>query len=79
VFTILVQDGTHGDENRATLQEWLSRWTPVSLEAAHQLQPVWSQLSEKVVRFEDSFERSRGRFEALLDDIGLRTPKELNA
>ena len=49
------------------------------MNAARQLQPIWSQLSEKVVRFEDSFERSRGRFESLLDDLGLETPKEVKA
>ena len=46
---------------------------------ARHLQPIWSQLSEKVVRFEDSFERSRLRFESLLGDIGLETPKEVTA
>jgi hypothetical protein len=29
------------------------------------------------VRFEDSFDRSRERFEGLLSDVGLETPKEL--
>ena len=39
--------------------------TPKAVGAARNLQPIWSQLSEKVVRFEDSFDRSRGRFEEL--------------
>ena len=77
LFTMLARDAAHGEENRATMQEWLTRWMPQSLEAAHQLQPIWSQLSEKVVRFEDSFERSRERFEGLLGEIGLETPKEV--
>ena len=47
--------------------------------AARNLQPIWSQLSEKVVRFEDSFDRSRGRFESLVGDIGLEAPKEVTA
>lgn len=76
LFGMLVEDEAHGEENRATLNEWLVRWTPASSEAAHQLQPIWSQLSEKVVSFEDSFGRSRGRFEALVGDIGLEIPKE---
>ena len=46
---------------------------------AHDLQPIWSQLSEKVVRFEDSFERSqRAASETLLGDIGLEAPKEVH-
>ena len=47
--------------------------------AARQLQPIWSQISEKVVRFEDSLERSRGRQESLVGDIGLETPKEVKS
>ena len=31
------------------------------------------------MRFEDSFDRSRGRFESLLDALGLEAPKEVTA
>ncbi len=79
LFGMLASDEAHGAQNRATMQEWLSGWTATSVAAARQLQPIWSQLSEKVVRFEDSFERSRERFTDLLGDLGLETPKELNA
>ena len=61
------------------MQGWLDEWTPQAVAAARNLQPIWSQLSEKVVRFEDSFERSRARFESLLGDIGLEAPKEVTA
>jgi propane monooxygenase small subunit len=79
LFGMLADDEQHGAENRATMQQWLERWTPASVAAAQQLQPIWSQLSEKVVRFDDSRERSRDRFESLVGDIGLETPKELSA
>jgi propane 2-monooxygenase small subunit len=79
LFGMLSNDETHGEENRATMQEWLSGWTARSVEAARQLQPIWSQVPEKVVRFEDSFGRSQQRFEGLLGDLGLDTPKELSA
>ena len=48
-------------------------------EAARQLQPIWSQLSEKVVRFEDSWDRSRERFDGLASEIGIEAPKEVAA
>jgi hypothetical protein len=79
LFGMLSNDEAHGEENRATMQGWLSRWTATSVAAAHQLQPIWSRLPEKVVRFEDSFERSRQRFTGLLGDLSLDTPKELSA
>ena len=48
----------------------------MSIEAARTLQPIWSQPSEKAITFEESMERSQQRFEDLLSDIGLETPKE---
>jgi propane monooxygenase small subunit len=79
LFGMLANDDEFGAENRATMQGWLSAWTPASTQAARKLQPIWSQLPEKVVRFEDSFERSRERFTGLLGDLGLDTPKEVTA
>ena len=72
----LADDEEHGEANRATMQGWLEEYTPKALNAGRNLQPIWSQISEKVVRFEDSLDRSRTRFEGLLSDIGLETPKE---
>ena len=47
---------------RQTMQGWLAEWTPVSIEAARTLQPIWSQPAEKAMRFEESMERSSQRF-----------------
>ena len=79
LFRMLADDEAHGAENRETMQGWLAAWTPQAVEAARQLQPIWSQLSEKVVRFEDSRERATERFNSLLGDIRLETPKEVTA
>ena len=46
---------------------------------ARQLQPIWSQISEKVIRFEESLDRSRGRLDSMVSDIGLETPKEVKS
>jgi propane monooxygenase small subunit len=79
LFRMLVDDAEHGAANRALLQEWLSKWVPRSLEAAHKLQPIWSQPSEKVVRFDVSLQRSLTRLADLLDDITLELPKEAHS
>jgi propane monooxygenase small subunit len=76
LYAMLADDETHGAENKRTMQEWLTKWTPVSVEAARTLQPIWSQPAEKAMRFEESMERSQQRFGDLLSDIGLETPKE---
>lgn len=79
LFRMLADDPAHGADNRRLMHEWLAEWTPVSLHAAQQLQPIWSQLSEKVVRFEDSLERSKARMADLLEDLTLETPKEIRS
>jgi propane monooxygenase small subunit len=79
LFRMLSDDEVHGAANKETMQGWLEEYTPRAVNAARNLQPIWSQASEKVVRFEDSFERSRLRFESLLNDLGLETPKGVTA
>jgi len=79
LFRMLADDPAHGTENREIMQGWLVEWTPPAMDAARNLQPIWSQLSEKVVRFEDSMDRSRERFETLAGEIGIQTPKEVAA
>jgi len=79
LFRMLADDPEHGADNRRVMQGWLEHWVPVSLAAGLQLRPIWSQLSEKVVRFEDSLTLAKSRMVDLLDDIALETPKELRA
>ncbi|RKQ88301.1 propane monooxygenase small subunit [Solirubrobacter pauli] len=71
LFRMLTDDAEHGAANREVLNGWLAEWNAVAENAARTLQPIWSQISEKVVRFEDSLERSQTRQRALLEDIGL--------
>jgi propane monooxygenase small subunit len=75
LFRMLADDAEHGAENRRIMQGWLADWSDAATKAGRQLQPIWSQLSDKVVRFEDSLERSRTRQEGLLADIGLEGVK----
>jgi propane monooxygenase small subunit len=71
LYRMLTDDEQHGAENKEILKGWLASWNEIAINAARNLQPIWSQISEKVVRFEDSLERSQARQKALLDDIGL--------
>jgi propane monooxygenase small subunit len=79
LFRMLADDAEHGAANKALMQEWLNEWVPVSLAAAQGLQPIWSQLSEKVVRFDDSLARAKSRLADLLEDLTLDIPKEIRA
>ncbi|HEY0451412.1 aromatic/alkene monooxygenase hydroxylase subunit beta [Actinophytocola sp.] len=77
LFKMLTSDPTNADHNKATLQGWLDRWVPVSVRAAQELQPIWSQPAEKVVSFADSWTAARSSFSTLLGELGLSEPKEL--
>lgn len=79
LFGMLAQDPEFGEANKAVMEGWLEKWTPRALEAAYQLQPIWSQVSEKVVRFDDSLARSVARMHDLLNDIDITAPKEITA
>jgi propane monooxygenase small subunit len=76
LFGLLVADPEHAEANVALLEEWLARWVPVSVDAARRLQPIWSQVSEKVLSFEDSFDGAKARFVELVAELGLEPPKE---
>ncbi len=71
LFSMLADDDEYGEENRRTMQGWLNEWAPKSIAAARDLQPIWSQPGEKVIRFEQSFEHARARFDERLTELNL--------
>jgi len=77
MFTLLAEDEEHGEENREVMQEWLSNWVPYSMKAAQGLEPIWSEPEVQVVSFEESFEKTKSRFEGILSDLGLQLTEEL--
>jgi propane 2-monooxygenase small subunit len=77
LFKMLSDDEQHSEANRATMQSWLDTWAPYSVAAARALQPIWSQPGEKVIRFEQSLEHSRRRFNEVVAELNLN-PKELD-
>jgi propane 2-monooxygenase small subunit len=78
LYQLLTRDETHGDHNKVLLGEWLSTWVPRCLEAAHALQPIWSQPAEKAITFATSLDAAKTKFRALLKELGLDVPKELD-
>jgi propane monooxygenase small subunit len=77
MYGLLVNDPTYGVENKAALQNLLSQWVPVSVKAARNLQPLWSQPGQRVMRFEDAFDAVKERFTRLIREFGLSSEKEL--
>lgn len=74
----LTSDEQHADHNRALLGEWLARWAPLSIAAARALEPLWAEPEQQPVPFEEAFARARERTRALLGELNIASPKELD-
>jgi propane 2-monooxygenase small subunit len=75
MMTELLEDETHGEENKQLMEEWLAEWVPYSIQAAKGLEPIWTEPEVQPVSFEDSFGQVKKRFEGILSDLGLRVPE----
>lgn len=78
MYGLLTGDREFGAHNKSLMQEWLSTWVPRCLDAARQLQPLWSQPELKPPRFEDALDSVKERFAGICRDLDLQPPKELN-
>jgi propane monooxygenase small subunit len=78
LFRALVEDKEFSAHNSSAMQSWLSTWVPRCITAVRKLQPLWSQPDVKPSRFEDSLSQAKNRFNAILSDLHLQTPKELD-
>ena len=79
LMSMLTRDEQHAEANKAVMNEWMAKWVPLCLAAAHELQPIWSHPHEKVVTFSESLNAAKDTFRSVLSDIGLDVPKELTA
>jgi len=79
LLTMLVQDDKYGNTNRDVLNTWLQRWVPLSVHAARELQPIWSQPLERAITFADSWKAATDDFRTLMSEFGLTVGKELDS
>jgi propane monooxygenase small subunit len=77
LYGMLTADAEHGARNKAVLAGWLEKWVPACVQAAHELQPTWSQPQEKVITFTESWDAAKAEFRNLLAEIDLDEPKGL--
>lgn len=75
LFQILLSDPKESEHNREIAGGWLKKYVPLAVEAANQLQPIWSQPRVKVGSFADSYAAAENRVAAILAQIGLTLPK----
>jgi len=71
LFRMLVLDEQYGEANRKLFTGWAETHGALALEAAANLQPIWSQPRVKVAQFEDAKAQSRNRLRAIAAEIGF--------
>lgn len=75
LFHILGNDPEHGPKNKKIMEEWLAKYVPLCVEAAQQMQPIWSLPQVKRVQFVESYSRAKERVSSILPQININLPK----
>jgi propane monooxygenase small subunit len=60
------------------MQDWLTEYVPMCVEALNQMQPIWSQPQVKRVQFVDAFSRAKNRLTTTLSQINIELPQGVN-
>jgi propane monooxygenase small subunit len=68
---MLATDPQYAKENVALFGEWLAKHGALALEAANNLQPIWSLPRAKVAQFTDALEQSHNRLRAIGAAVGF--------
>jgi propane monooxygenase small subunit len=71
LFSILVQDPGHGEQNRKLFTSWATAHGALAATAASNLQPIWSQPRVKITQFVDALEQAKNRLRAIAAEIGF--------
>ena len=74
LYEMLATDPEHGDSNRSVMSRWLQKYQPLSVEAARQLQPIWSLPRVKEMTFAEIYDNAQNRFRGILGALRLELP-----
>ena len=77
LFHLLADDPTHRAHNIALFNGWLAKHADLALDAANNLQPIWSQPRVKIASFADALSHARNRIKGIATEIGLTVPAAL--
>jgi propane monooxygenase small subunit len=79
LFHILAHDAEHAAHNQGVFNGWMAKHGELALEAAKNLQPIWSQPRVKAAGFADALATAKNRIKAISTEVGVRTPASLTA
>jgi propane monooxygenase small subunit len=74
----LTHDERYAAANRALFRDWLSEPVTMCLRAALSLAPLWSEADHSSVSFSSELSRVRERLRAILVELDIQPPEELD-
>ena len=79
LISLLTNDPEHGAANKQLFDGWVEKHTALGIEAANNLQPIWSQVRVKVASYADILAKSKNRMRTIMSETGLQTPAAVAA
>ncbi|MCW6508860.1 aromatic/alkene monooxygenase hydroxylase subunit beta [Lichenifustis flavocetrariae] len=77
LFHLLAEDEQYGTHNIGLFNSWLHKHADLALDAAHHLQPIWSQPRVKIASFADALAQAKNRIRGIATEIQLTVPASL--
>jgi propane monooxygenase small subunit len=77
LINMLVKDPVHGVHNTGLFNSWLHTHGDMAVEAAKQLQPIWSLPTAKVAQFPEAYASAITRIRGIADQLGLTLPASM--
>jgi propane 2-monooxygenase small subunit len=79
LFHMLAEDQQHGAHNRKLFEGWIEKHGALGLEAANQLQPIWSLPRVKVAQFKEALDSAKNRVKVIAAQLGINLPASLSS
>lgn len=75
LLKLLTGDPEHGDANKKIMTAWLEKYVPLCVDAAVQLQSIWTLQRSDELKFDGAFAEAKGRFNDILAEIDVALPQ----
>lgn len=66
------------EANRGFIQGWVDKWTPIALDVAQSLAPVYDLPPIQVTTFKDALEEAVSQQRAIVEGLGFNPASELS-
>jgi propane monooxygenase small subunit len=79
LINTLTADNEHADHNKGLFNSWVAKHGALALDAANNLQPIWSQPRVKVSTFAEALAKAKNRMQTIMSETNLKAPASLTS